>query len=54
LLIAFAYVSEWGMLDVGLSSDAAGPQFLDSFRACLSSVLEIPLGELPQPEEASV
>src|SRR5207342_549701 len=39
------------MLDVGLSSDAAGPQFLDSFRACLSSVLEIPLGDVPKNEE---
>ena len=39
------------MLDVGLSPDTAGPRILDSFRACLSSVLEIPLGEVPQPEE---
>ena len=40
------------MLDVGLSLDAAGPQFLDSFRACLSSVLEIPLGDVPKNEES--
>lgn len=40
------------MLDVGLSPDMAGPRLLDSFRACLSSVLEIPLGEVPQQEES--
>jgi MOSC domain-containing protein YiiM len=39
------------MLDVGLSPDMAGPRILDSFRACLSSVLEISLGEVPQHEE---
>ena len=39
------------MLDVGLSPDTAEPRIVDSFRACLSSVLEIPLGEVPQPEE---
>ena len=39
------------MLEVGLSPDTAGPRILDSFRACLSSVLEISLGEVPQPEE---
>ena len=39
------------MLDVGPSPDTAGPPIVDSFRACLSSVLEIPLGELPQQEE---
>ena len=39
------------MLDVGLSPDTAGPRIVDSFRACLSSVLEIPLGEVPQREE---
>jgi MOSC domain-containing protein YiiM len=39
------------MLDVGLSPDIAGPRILDSFRACLSSVLEISLGEVPQHEE---
>ncbi len=39
------------MLDVGLSPDTAEPRILDSFRACLSSVLEIPRGEVPQPEE---
>jgi MOSC domain-containing protein YiiM len=39
------------MLDVGLSPDTVGPRIVGSFRACLSSVLEIPLGELPQPEE---
>jgi MOSC domain-containing protein YiiM len=38
------------MLDVGLSPDTAGPRIVDSFRACLSSVLEIPLGEVPQQE----
>jgi len=40
------------MLDIGLSSDTAAPQIVDSFRACLSSVLEIPLGEVPQDEES--
>jgi MOSC domain-containing protein YiiM len=39
------------MLDVGLPPDTAGPRIIGSFRACLSSVLEIPLGEVPQPEE---
>ena len=39
------------MLDAGPSPDTAGPPIVDSFRACLSSVLEIPLGELPQQEE---
>jgi len=39
------------MLDVGLSPDMAGPRILDSFRACLSSVLEISLSEVPQHEE---
>jgi MOSC domain-containing protein YiiM len=39
------------MLDVGLSADIAGPRILDSFRACLSSVMEISLGEVPQHEE---
>src|SRR5207342_2131774 len=39
------------MLDVGLSPDTAGPQVVDSFRACLSSILEIPLGEVPQHAE---
>jgi MOSC domain-containing protein YiiM len=38
------------MLDIGLSSETAVPQIVDSFRACLSSVLEIPLGEVPQHE----
>jgi MOSC domain-containing protein YiiM len=45
------HVSEWGMLDVELSPATAGPRLLGSFRACLSSVLEIPLGEVPQPED---
>src|SRR4029453_15256393 len=39
------------MLDVGLSPDTAEPQIVGSFRACLSSVLEIPLGEVPQQQE---
>ena len=39
------------MLDVELSPDTAGPRIVGSFRACLSSVLEIPLGEVPQHEE---
>jgi hypothetical protein len=44
-------VPKWDMLDVGLSPDTAGPRLLDSFRACLASVLEIPLGGVPQHEE---
>ncbi len=40
------------MLDVALSPDTSGPPILDSFRACLSSVLEIPLGEVPQHEDS--
>ena len=39
------------MLDVDLSPDTAGPRIVGSFRACLSSVLEIPVGEVPQHEE---
>ena len=39
------------MLDVALSPDTAAPRILDSFRACLSSVLEIPLDEVPQHED---
>jgi MOSC domain-containing protein YiiM len=39
------------MLDVGLSPDTVGPRIVDSFRACLSSVLEIPHSEVPQHEE---
>jgi MOSC domain-containing protein YiiM len=39
------------MLDVGLSPDTAEPRILDSFRACLSSVLEISLDEVPPHEE---
>jgi MOSC domain-containing protein YiiM len=39
------------MLDVGLSPDSVGPRIVDSFRACLSSVLEIALGEVPQHPE---
>jgi MOSC domain-containing protein YiiM len=38
------------MLDVGLSPDATGPWIVGSFRACLASVLEIPLGDVPQHE----
>ena len=38
------------MLDVGLAADAAEPRIVSSFRACLSSVLEIPVGEVPQHE----
>jgi MOSC domain-containing protein YiiM len=40
------------MLDVGLSPDSVGPRIVDSFRACLAAVLEIPLGEVPQNEES--
>ena len=40
------------MLDVGLSPDTAGSRIVGSFRACLSSVLEIPFGEVPQQEES--
>ena len=39
------------MLDVRLSPDTAAPRIVNTFRACLSSVLEIPLGEVPQPED---
>src|SRR5215207_8714349 len=39
------------MLDIGFSPDTAGPRIVDSFRTCLSSVLEIPLGEVPQHED---
>ena len=39
------------MLDVPLSPDMGEPRIVGSFRACLSSVLEIPLGEVPQHEE---
>ena len=39
------------MLDVRLSPDTAAPRIVDSFRACLASVLEIPFGEVPQQEE---
>jgi MOSC domain-containing protein YiiM len=39
------------MLDVRLPPDTAQPRIVDSLRACLSSVLEIPLGEVPQYEE---
>jgi MOSC domain-containing protein YiiM len=39
------------MLDVGLSPDSVEPRIAASFRACLASVLEIPLGEVPQQEE---
>ena len=45
-------VPQWGMLDVGLSPDSVGPRIVDSFRACLSSVLEIALGEVPQHQES--
>jgi MOSC domain-containing protein YiiM len=36
------------MLDVRLPPDTAQPRIVDSLRACLSSVLEIPLNEVPQ------
>jgi MOSC domain-containing protein YiiM len=39
------------MLEVGLSPDTAVPPITGSFRVCLSSVLEIPLGEVPQQDE---
>jgi MOSC domain-containing protein YiiM len=39
------------MLDVGLPPDTAGSRIVGSFRVCLTSVLEIPLGEVPEPEE---
>jgi MOSC domain-containing protein YiiM len=39
------------MLDVRFPPDAAQPRIVDSLRACLSSVLEISLGEVPQHEE---
>ena len=39
------------MLDVELSPATAGPRILGSFQACLASVLEIPLGGVPQHEE---
>ena len=38
------------MLDVGLAADAAEPRIVSSFRACLSSVLEISVGEVPRHE----
>ena len=44
-------VTELGMLDVGLPPDSVRKWIVDSFRACLSSVLEIPLGDLPQSGE---
>jgi MOSC domain-containing protein YiiM len=45
------HVPEWGMLDVELSPGTAQPRILGSFRACLSSVLEIPVGEVPQHDD---
>jgi hypothetical protein len=39
------------MLDVELSPATAGSRILGSFRACLSSVLEIPLVEVPEHED---
>jgi MOSC domain-containing protein YiiM len=39
------------MLEVGLSPNMVGSRMVDSFRACLSSVLEIPLDEVPQQHE---
>jgi MOSC domain-containing protein YiiM len=39
------------MRDVELSADSVEPRIVDSFRACLSSVLEIQHGEVPQDEE---
>jgi MOSC domain-containing protein YiiM len=42
-----------GMLDVDLPPETAGrgPRILGSFRACLGSVLEIPVGEVPQHDD---
>jgi MOSC domain-containing protein YiiM len=42
------------MLDVGLSPNTVGSRTVDSFRACLSSVLEIPLDEVPQQQEENL
>jgi MOSC domain-containing protein YiiM len=42
------------MLDVGLSPNKVGSRTVDSFRACLSSVLEIPLDEVPQQHEENL
>jgi MOSC domain-containing protein YiiM len=42
------------MLDVGLSPNTVGSRTVDSFRACLSSVLEIPLDEVPQQHEENL
>src|SRR5688572_5274968 len=42
------------MLDVGLSPSTVGSRTVDSFRACLSSVLEIPLDEVPQQHEENL
>jgi MOSC domain-containing protein YiiM len=39
------------MLDVELPEEALGPRILGSFRACLSSVLEIPVNEVPQHDD---
>ena len=38
------------MLDVELPSAAAAPPIVCSFRACLASVTEIPLDDVPQPD----
>ena len=42
------------MLDVGLSPNTVGSRTVDSFRACLSSVLEMPLDEVPQQQEENL
>jgi len=42
------------MLDVGLSPNTVGSRTVDSFRACLSSVLEMPLDEVPQQHEENL
>ena len=42
---------EWGMLDVELPPETVGPRIVGSFRVCLASVLEVPLGEVPQHQE---
>ena len=42
------------MLDVGLSPNTVGSRTVDSFRACLSSVLEIPPDEVPQQQEENL
>jgi MOSC domain-containing protein YiiM len=38
------------VLDVELPAKARGPRVVQSFRACLSSVLEVPPTDVPQPD----